>query len=441
MSLSPPESVRKLQGTLHAQAKEAPAYRFYALYDKVYRADVLAYAYRCCRANGGAAGVDGETFAAIESAGWERWLEVLAGALREKTYRPAAIRRGYTLKPDGSRRPLGILTVADRVVQTAVRIVVEPIFETDLPAEQYAYRPQRSAQQAVQAVRALARAGHTEVVDADLRNYFGTLPHAELLKSVARRISDGAVLSLLKRWLVAPVEETDARGRVTRTTAAKDEGRGTPQGAPLSPLLANLYMRRFILAWRQHGLQARLDAHIVSYADDLVICCRGTGRPAYAAMQALMTRLKLTVNEAKSRRRRLPEESVDFLGYTIGRCYVPTTGRAYLGTYPSKKAVRHVCAAIGAATQRRWLWRDSREVVAELNRVMIGWANYFCLGPVSKAYRAVDAHARERLRRWLRNKYKLANQGITRFPDPRLHQQLGLVSLAPRTRNLPWANA
>ena len=235
MSLSPPESVRKLQGTLRAKAKEAPAYRFYALYDKVYRPDVLAYAYRCCRAHGGAAGVDGETFAAIESAGLERWLEVLAVALREKTYRPAAIRRVYIPKPDGSQRPLGIPTVGDRVVQTAARVILEAIFESDLPAEQYAYRPQRSAQQAVQAVRALASAGHTEVVDADLSNYFGTLPHAELLKSVARRISDGAVLHLLKMWLVAPVEETDARGRRSRTTAAKDEGRGSPQGAPLTP--------------------------------------------------------------------------------------------------------------------------------------------------------------------------------------------------------------
>jgi len=220
---------------LRAKAKEAPAYRFYALYDKVYRPDVLAYAYRCCRAHGGAAGVDGETFAAIESAGLERWLEVLAVALREKTYRPAAIRRVYIPKPDGSQRPLGIPTVGDRVVQTAARVILEAIFESDLPAEQYAYRPQRSAQQAVQAVRALASAGHTEVVDADLSNYFGTLPHAELLKSVARRISDGAVLHLLKMWLVAPVEESDARGRRSRTTAAKDEGRGSPQGAPLTP--------------------------------------------------------------------------------------------------------------------------------------------------------------------------------------------------------------
>ena len=209
-------------------------------------------------------GVDDKTFEGIEAAGQGLWLGVLAVTLKEKTYRPAAIRRVYTPKPDGSQRPLGVLTVADRVAQSAVRVVLEPIFETDLPAEQCAYRPQRNAQQAVQAVRALAIAGHTEVADADLSNCFGTLPHTELLKSVARRISDGALLHLLKMWLVAPVEETDARGRRSRTTAAKDEGRGTPQGAPLSPLPANLYMRRSILAWRQRGLQTQLDAHIGS---------------------------------------------------------------------------------------------------------------------------------------------------------------------------------
>jgi RNA-directed DNA polymerase len=336
---------------------------------------------------------------------------------------------------------LSVPTVADRVVQTAARLVLEAIFEADLPSAQYAYRPRRSAHQAVQAVRELVRAGHTEVVDADLSNYFGTLPHAELVKSVARRVSDGAVLHLLKMWLVAPVEERDARGRRTRTTAAKDTGRGTTQGAPLSPLLANLYMRRFILAWQQRGLETQLDAHIVSYADDLVICCRGTGPVAYAAMQALMGRLKLTVNAAKSSLRRVPADSVDFLGYTIGRCYSPRTGWAYIATYPSKKAVRHVCTAIREATQRRWLWRAPEELVADLNRVLVGWANYFCLGPVSKAYRAVDHHARWRLRRWLRVKHKVPGKGFARLPDQMLYEQYGLVALGPRTRDLPWAKA
>ena len=235
MSLRPPAKVGKLQETLHAKAKGAPTYRFYALYDKVYRADVLLYAYQCCRANGGAAGVDGQTFDDIEAYGVARWLGELAEALRGKTYRPQAVRRVYIPKPDGKQRPLGIPTVKDRVVQTAALVVLEPIFEADLQPEQYAYRPGRDALQAVQRAQALLIQGHTEVIDADLSGYFDSIPHAELMKSVARRVSDRHLLHLVKMWLGAPVEETDARGRRRRTTRNKDEGRGTPQGAPLAP--------------------------------------------------------------------------------------------------------------------------------------------------------------------------------------------------------------
>ncbi len=235
MSLSTPESVGKLQRALHAKAKGAPDYRFYALYDKVYRADVLAFAYRCCRANGGAPGVDGQRFEDIESSGLDQWLGELTDTLREKRYEPQAIRRTYIPKPDGTQRPLGIATVRDRVVQTAARLVIEPIFEADLPDEQHAYRRQHSALDAVSAVHRLVITGHTEVVDADLSGYFDAIPHAELMKSLARRLSDRHLLHLLKMWLVVSVEETDRRGRPHRTTRAKDEGRGIPQGAPLTP--------------------------------------------------------------------------------------------------------------------------------------------------------------------------------------------------------------
>jgi group II intron reverse transcriptase/maturase len=270
MSLRTPQKVRKLQETLHAKAKESPDFRFYALYDKVYRADVLEFAYRRCCQNGGAPGVDGERFVDIEAYGVERWLGELTEDLREKTYRSQAVLRVWIPKPDGSRRPLGIPTVRDRVVQTAVVLVLEPIFEADLQPEQYAYRPGRSALDAVKAVRGLLNTGHTEVVDADLKGYFDEIPHAELMRSVARRVSDGRMLRLIKMWLQAPVEEIGDRGRKHRTTPGKDRGRGCPQGAPISPLLANLYMRRFVLGWKRLGHERRLRATVVNYADDLV---------------------------------------------------------------------------------------------------------------------------------------------------------------------------
>jgi RNA-directed DNA polymerase len=440
MSLTPPETVGKLQATLHAKAKAAPTYRFYALYDKIYRADVLDYAYSCCQANDGKPGVDGQTFAQIEAYGRERWLGELAEALQKKTYRPQAVRRVYIPKSDGKQRPLGIPTIADRVVQMAVLVVLGPIFEADLSPEQYAYRAGRSAQQAVRRVQRLLIEGHTEVVDADLSGYFDSIPHAELMRSVARRVSDGQLLALIKHWLEAPVEETDVRGRKRRTTRNKDEGRGTPQGAPLSPLLANLYMRRFIEGWKKLGHERSLDAHIVNYADDFVICCRGTAEQACAAMRAMMERLRLTVNETKTRVCSA-DESFNFLGYTIGWMYAPQTGRPYIGVKPSAKRVRGLCRIIRAWTERRWLWLAPEALVNQLNRCVGGWANYFILGTTTKAYRQVTAYLHHRVRQWLVRKHKAQGSNGSRYSDHYLHATLGLLRLRRRPTSLPWATA
>ena len=441
MNLATPSSVQKLRTVLHDKAKELPNWRFHALYDKVYRRDVLAFAYEGCKANGGAAGVDGQSFEGIEEYGVERWLDELTEELRSRTYRPRPVRRVYIPKPDGKQRPLGVPTIRDRTVETAAVLVLEPIFEADLQPEQYAYRPDRSALDAVRQVHKLINTGHGEIVDADLSGYFDSIPHAELLKSVARRVVDGAMLHLIKMWLQAPAEETDERGRKHRSTRNRDEGRGTPQGAPISPLLSNLYMRRFVLGWKQLGHERRLRAYVVNYADDLVICCRGSAEEALATMRRITEKLKLTVNETKTRVCKLPEEKFDFLGYTFGRCYSPQTGRAYLGTVPSKKRVHRICEAISSETGRNTTLLDAETMVEKLNRMMNGWANYFCLGPVSKAYRAVEQHACERLRQWLRAKHKVRGRGFGRFPDAHLHDVLGLVRLRTRTRSFPWANS
>src|SRR5713226_2732289 len=321
-NLSTPKSVRKLQRALHAKAKAEAGYRFYALYDKISRDDILAHAYAQCRSNKGAPGVDGQEFADVEAYGVQRWLGELALALRKETYRPDPIRRVFIPKVKGKLRPLGIPTLRDRVCMTAAMLVLDPIFEADLPPEQYAYRPGRNAQQAVVEVEELLFRGHPEVVDADLADYFGSIPHSDLLKSVARRIVDRRVLHLIKMWLDCPVEETDERGRKTRTTEARDHRRGIPQGSPLSPVLANIYMRRFVLGWKKLGLERSLGTRLVTYADDLVILCRqGNAEAAVRHLREIMGRLKLTVNEEKTRICKVPEGEFDFLGYTFGRMY------------------------------------------------------------------------------------------------------------------------
>ena len=383
--------------------------------------------------------MDGVDFETIEKYGVGQWLGELAERLREKDYQPEAVRRVMIPKPNGKLRPLGIPTITDRVVQTAAMLVLEPIFEADLQPEQYAYRPERGAQDAVKALHRLLVTGHTKVVDADLTGYFDTIPHAELMKSIARRIVDGNVLHLIKQWLDAPVEEDDGHGHRKRSTMSKNTGRGTPQGAPISPLLSNLYMRRFLLVWKTLGHAQRLSAHIVNYADDFVICCKGHADEAMVKMRSIMTVLKLTVNEDKTHMCDIPQERFDFLGYTFGRCYKQDGGRAYIGTKPSKKSLKRIVESISSETDRRRTLLNAEKIVGGLNRKLNGWANYFCLGPVSPAYRAINTHVTNRLRRWLCKKHKVQGTGRSRYPDQYLYEEMGLVNLPQRTRSLPWA--
>ena len=357
MSLQTPEKVRTLQRKLYCKAKQEPNYRFYLLYDKIHREDILAHAYREAKANKGAPGVDGQTFEQIESEGREEWLRGLREELRNKTYRPQPVRRVMIPKPGGGERPLGIPTIRDRVVQTAAKLVLEPIFEADLEPQAYGYRPKRSAQDAIRKVHRLLCQGYTDVVDADLSKYFDTIPHSELMQCVARRIVDRKVLRLIKRWLKAPVEERDQDGK-RHMRGGKKARCGTPQGGVVSPLLANLYLNRYLKHWRQQGKGNALRAEIVTYADDFVILSRGHAAEALSWTRGVMERIGLTLNEAKTRLVDAQMGRFDFLGYTFGPHRFKKDGHWYLGASPSRKSVarvkRKVAAMLGPNHVRPW---------------------------------------------------------------------------------------
>ncbi len=439
MSLTTPPKLQRLQEALYTKAKQEPGFRFHFLYDKVWREDVLAHAWERCRKNGGAPGVDGQTLADVEAYGVERWLGELREEVRSQRYRAQPVRRVMIPKSSGvGQRPLGIPTIRDRVVQTAAKLILEPIFEANFDEAAYGYRPGRSAIEAVRQVHKAIDEGRTEVVDADLSKYFDTIPHAELMKSLACRISDGKMLHLIKMWLKVPVEERDERGN-RRMSGGKKANRGTPQGGVISPLLANIYMHRYIKAFRQHGLDEKYGAVLINYADDFVVLCRRNARQVLDVTRRWMERIGLSLNDEKTCVRNARCEPFDFLGYTFGPMYSPRTGGRYNGATPSKKAIARIKESIRMrlrpGNQAPW-----PEVVAALNRTIRGWANYFCYGSLAKVRHHVDQHVYDRVRHFLRRRHKVAGRGYRQFPEPLIFGELGVVSLQRLSRLRP-ANA
>jgi RNA-directed DNA polymerase len=427
MSLQTPESIRRLQRKLYLKAKAEPLFRFYLLYDKISREDILRHAYDLARANRGAPGVDGVTFAEIEAAGVEAWLGGLRKDVVAKTYRPEPVRRVMIPKPGGGERPLGIPTIRDRVVQTAAKLVLEPIFEADLDPAAYGYRPRRSGADAIKEVHALLCRGYTDVVDADLSKYFDTIPHQDLMRSVAGRIVDRHVLRLIKLWLKAPVEESDDDGR-RRLTGGKSSICGTPQGGVVSPLLANLYMNRFLKHWRATGRGEAYQARIISYADDFVILSRKSAAEALAWTRQVMTRLGLALNEAKTAVRDARREPFDFLGYTFGPHRYRKDGHWYLGASPSKKSVLRLKAKVSdlMVPGDMGTWPEVRD---RLNRLLRGWTTYFSHGTRMPAYRAVDNHVYDQVRHFLVRRHKVPTRGTKRFNSEAVFGTLGVLHL------------
>jgi RNA-directed DNA polymerase len=428
VSLTTPDKIRQLQKKLYLKAKQEPDYRFYLLYDKVYREDILNHAWQLVRKHHGAPGVDGVSCANIEARGVAEWLAGIRQELHEQTYKPDPVRRVMIAKRGGGERPLGIPTVRDRVVQTAAKLVLEPIFEADFEPNAYGYRPERSAKDAVQEVHRGLRDGYWEVVDADLSRYFDTIPHAELVQSLARRIADGKLLRLLKLWLTAAVEERGEEGRVQRSGGQRSR-QGTPQGGVISPLLANLYMNRFLKHWRRQGKGQQFRARLINYADDFVILSVGRAAEALEWTAKVMTGLKLNLNPVKTSIKDARRERFDFLGYSFSseRLRPPRSGW-YLAARPSKRSLAQLRANVADVLCRTNVapWA---EIVTPLNRKLRGWANYFSYGTTWQSYWAADWYVCDRVRGFLQRRHKVPTRGTRRFSDQYIYSRLGVLSL------------
>lgn len=431
MLLTTPETIRTLQRKLYVKAKQQPAYRFHALYDKLYRADILSHAWRLVLANKGSPGIDGIDFAAIENGiGVDGYLLELSRELQDKSYRASPVRRVMIPKADGSMRPLGIPTIRDRVAQMALKLVMEPIFEADFCEHSYGFRPKKSAHDAIDAIAEAMWQGQTQVIDADLSKYFDSIPHAILMATVAERVVDGAVLALIRQWLKAPVMGDNDNGKTACVGGGKGNRRGAPQGGVISPLLSNIYLHLMDRIWQRHELARKLQATLVRYADDFVVLCRKDVATPLSIIRTILERLGLELNESKTRIVDANKEGFRFLGFEL-KMNASAKGVRYPHVNPGDQAVVKVKTRLREITTRNRTGIPINDVVRDMNRVLRGWSGYFHYRNSSAVFLKVKRHAEERLRTHLRKRHKVSDwkSAMIQFPRCVLYENYGLYKL------------